>query len=306
MSSDSHVARCLTTLRELSYALASDLGALSPAELDGPTNCPPWRVRDLAAHVVSSGEGFVDYIRNGLGGSVEPPAGDRHGRQVELESAEPRTLADALKAVTSAFEGLYSSLEADELEMICYHRRGNRSVRWYAAHRLAEVAFHAWDIQFSLGHTPVLDERVAVLLLPTLLESNAPRTYAAGLTAQRGSGERFLLAVVDDPESRWRVTIHPAQLVAERVATPPAHHITNSAADPPISTPPADLPSSDSSADLPVTGAPADLTITASAADLALLVYGRANLPSLSASGAAHLEGDPSLVHRFAEIFPRP
>jgi uncharacterized protein (TIGR03083 family) len=305
MSSDSHVARCLTALRELSLALASDLEALSPVALDGPTNCPPWRVRDLAAHVVSSGEGFVDNIRNGLGGSVDPP-GDRHGRQVELESADARTLADALEAVTRAFEGLYSSLEADQLEVICYHRRGNRSVRWYAAHRLAEVAFHAWDIHFSLGRTPRLDEHIAALLLPTLLESNAPRTYAAGLTAQRGSGEQFLLAVEDDPQSRWRVTIGPERLEAKREATPPAQPQATSAAAPPTTSPPADHPLSSPPADHLASRPPADLTITASAADLALLVYGRANLPSLSASGAVRLEGDPALVDRFAQIYPRP
>ena len=71
------------------------------------------------------------------------------------------------------------------------HRRGNRSVRWYAAHRLAELAFHAWDFQVSTGQTPTLDEQVALLLLPTLLESNVPRTYAAGLSTERGAGERY-------------------------------------------------------------------------------------------------------------------
>jgi ubiquinone biosynthesis protein UbiJ len=52
--------------------------------------------------------------------------------------------------------------------------------------------------------------------------------------------------------------------------------------------------------------APADLTITGSATLLALLVYGRAELPSLAESGAVQLEGDPALVERFARVFPRP
>jgi uncharacterized protein (TIGR03083 family) len=281
MSSDAHLDACLSLLRAQSAALANDLRSLSPAALDGPTNCPPWRVRDVAAHVVSSGEGFVDNIRNGLGGSVDPPAGseERQRRRLELESAEPQMLAGALEAVTLAFERLYQGLQEDQLEVVCYHRRGNRSVRWYAAHRLAEVAFHAWDVQFSLGRSPVLDQQVAALLLPTLLESNAPRTYAAGLTAQRGDGERYLLAVEGDPELRWLVTIQPDRLETQRV--PPTNK--------------------------PTIGAlPADLTISASAANLALLVYGRADLDPLSKSGAAHLEGDPEQIERFAQIFPRP
>ena len=43
-------------------------------------------------------------------------------------------------------------------EAICFHRRGNRSVRWYAAHRLAEVAFHSWDVQVSLDRDPTFYE----------------------------------------------------------------------------------------------------------------------------------------------------
>ena len=183
MSSDPHVEACLRALRALSDALEADLVALSPAEWDRPTNCPPWRVRDIVAHVVVSGEGFAASIRQGLAGSVETGVSTaaRERRQAEIETAEPVTVARALRSVTDDFIGLYTDLQDQELATICFHRRGNRSIRWYAAHRLAEVAFHHWDVQFSLGRDPRLDEPVAALLLPTLLESNAPRIYAAGL-----------------------------------------------------------------------------------------------------------------------------
>ena len=93
---------------------------------------------------------------------------------------------------------------------------------------------------------PHFDEQVARLLLPTLLESNVPRTYAAGLSQERGSGERFLLRVADDPSASWLVTIDADAL-----------HVSRG-------------------------DAPADLRITAPAADLALLVYGRADLSNFS------------------------
>ena len=270
---DARVARCLTSIRTLSGALAQELRALSPKAWDRPTNCAPWRIRDLAAHVVSSGEGFVASIRQGLAGSVEPALSQaaRQRREAELADAEPEMVAQALEAVTAEFIGLYDGLGEEELAAICFHRRGNRSVRWYAAHRLAEVAFHSWDFQFSLGWQPRFDEQVAAMLLPTLLESNAPRTYAAGLTPQRGRGERYELVVADDPEACWIVTIAPDELDARRG---PGR---------------------------------ADLTITGSAADLALLVYGRGDeLSALSQSGAVRLEGDLALAERFAQIFPRP
>jgi uncharacterized protein (TIGR03083 family) len=266
------VERCLDSIRELSAELVNTLLALSPEAWDGPTNCAPWRVRNLAAHIVSSGEGFVDSIRQGLAGSVEPSVGidERHRRHAELEAADSETVARALQAVTFAFEGLYTGLSDTQLSAICFHRRGNRSVRWYAAHRLAEVAFHAWDLHFSLGHAPLLDTTVAALLLPTLLESNAPRTYAAGLTPQRGGGERYLFVVGDEPLARWLVTIGPDKLEARRGA------------------------------------APADLTITGPASALAMLIYGRLDLDAAAQSGVLRLDGDLALADRFSLIFPRP
>ena len=266
---DVDVARCLAAIRTLSAGLADELRGLPAGAWDGPTNCPPWRLRDLAGHIVSSGEGFAASIRRGLMGAVEPGISneERLRRQAELEAADAETVARALLAVTDDFEGLYRGLNNDQLELICFHRRGNRSVRWYAAHRLAEVAFHRWDVHTSLGRPAQLDEEVARLLLPTLLESNAPRTYAAGLSQERGRGERFGLAA---PGARWLVRIDPDVLEARR------------------------------------DGGDGDLEISGSAASLALLVYGRAELPSLAHTGAVQLQGDRALVERFGRIFPRP
>jgi len=156
----------------------------------------------------------------------------------------PGAVADALLGVTDEFESLHAGLSDAQLETVCFHRRGNRSIRWYAAHRLAEVTFHGWDLDVSLGHAASVSVEVAGLLLPTLLESNVPRTYAAGLSQERGSGERYLLQVADDPTASWLVTIDPDTL-----------HVVRDRG-------------------------PADLRITATAASVALLVYGRADLSS--------------------------
>jgi uncharacterized protein (TIGR03083 family) len=272
MSIDPQVERCLSSIRELSSALSEELRALSLEAWDGPTNCAPWRLRDLVAHIVTSGEGFAASIRQGLAGSVQPSISheERDRRTEKLAASSPATVARELDLLTDAFIGLYDGLDEAGLEAICFHRRGNRSVRWYAAHRLAEVAFHSWDVQISREQEPTLSEDVALLLLPTLLESNAPRTYAAGLSEHRGTGERYLLAVGDDRAARWLITIDPDKLTAVRG------------------------------------DAPADVTITGSAAALALLVYGRVGLSDLFQSGAIHLEGDVALAPRFPTIFPRP
>ena len=243
---DEHLTRCLIELRETSGGLVDEIATISAEAWDGATNCPPWLVRDIAAHLVTSGQGFVGSIRRGLAGSVEPPA---HGASAQLRDADPVTVAQALGAVTREFLSLYPGLSDAQLDTICWHRRGNRSVRWYATHRLAEVAFHGWDLRTSLGRKPTINVEVARLLLPTLLESNVPRTYAAGLSPERGRGERYALRVADQPGEAWLVTIEPEVLRVERGDQD------------------------------------GDVSIRATADVLALLVYGRATLDEANVEG---------------------
>lgn len=272
MSSDPEVNRCLSAIRALLDGLRAELAGMPPEGWAAETNCPPWLVRDLIAHIIVSGEGFAASIRQGLADSVEQSISHeaRDQRQAMLAAAEPATVLDAIRAITDDFESLYADLDDVGLDKIAFHRRGNRSVRWYAYHRLAEVAFHCWDLQASFGVAPVFDEEIARLLLPTMLESNAPRTYAAGLSAQKGTGERYQLAVADDPSAKWLVTITPDRLEAVRGA------------------------------------APADATITGSAATLALMLYGRRELSALFQSKEVWLDGDLLVAMRFGSVYPRP
>jgi uncharacterized protein (TIGR03083 family) len=271
VANDAELEAGLRAIRASSDALIAAVASLSPAELDAPSNCPPWTVRGLVVHLIIGGAGFVASVRAGLAGSSEPTGADeRAQREHELETADAASLAAALDAVTTESLDLYDGLDDDALAAICFHRRGNRPVRWYAMHRLAEVAFHSWDLQVSLGRRAQLPEAVAALLLATLLESNAPRTYAAGLTRERGTGERYAFAVAGDPSARRVVTIDPDRLSTARG------------------------------------DAAADLTITASAADLALVVYGRRDLRDSVRSGAVRLDGDLAYAERFELVFPRP
>lgn len=255
----------LSALRTRSDELVRTISSLGLDDWHAETNCPPWHVNDLCAHLAASGEGFVASIRRGLSGSVEAPLPTKPSRQEVLAAVSPPIVAAALSRVTDDFDALYKGRSAEDLETICWHRRGNRSMRWYAAHRLAEVAFHGWDLETSLGRSPHFDEATARLLLPTLLESNVPRTYAAGLSQERGRGERLLFRVADDAAQAWLVTIYPDILDVSRG------------------------------------GGAADVRITGAAAELALLAYGRIDIDSV-----VEVDGDASIIERFARIFPRP
>jgi uncharacterized protein (TIGR03083 family) len=201
----------LKFIEEISSGLSQEIATLSPEEWIGPTNCPPWTVRDLCTHIVTSGQGFVTSIRNGLAGSTQQVP------RSPTDFVDAQDVANALSQVTREFIGLYDGLTEEQLDMICFHRRGNRSVRWYASHRLAELAFHGWDLHTSLHRPAAIDEQMAEVLLPTLLESNVPRTYAAGLSQERGSGERYLLR---SPHAAWTITIRPDRLDVLRGESP--------------------------------------------------------------------------------------
>lgn len=265
MADDVDVGGCLAAISDLSSSSADLIGEISPAGWESESNCPPWRVADLAAHLVDGGRSFVGNIRRGLSGSVEPPAA-----QPAVAYTGPVEVASALLAVSGEFVSLYEGLSPQDLDVLCFHRRGNRPVRWYAAHRLLEVAFHTRDLHISLGLPPSLSEDVARSVLPTILESNAPRTYAAGLSEERGRGERYVLSLVRDASYRWLITIDSDFVVTRG--------------------------GSDNDA----------LEIVGPASELALLAYGRASLPDLVRSGAVAVGGDATLVDRFGLVFPKP
>ena len=268
MAADADVDRSLAYIRQVTGQLRADLAELPTGAWDGPTNCPPWSGRQLVAHVVTGGESFRLAVERGLAGSTEPAVSEDERERRISAAAEmaPAELLERLDRATAELEGLYERLSPEQLEVICYHRRGNRPARWYIRHRLAEVAFHRWDVQRSLGNPPVLDRDVAAFLLPTLLESNLPRFYHLG----PGGDGRFRLAVEGDADASWLLTAQPDRLDVERG------------------------------------GGVADVTITAPAETLALLVYGRANLAEEEQHGRARIDGDRALADRFHQIFRGP
>jgi uncharacterized protein (TIGR03083 family) len=268
MAAHAEVDESLRHIRAITRRLRDDLAGLPPAAWDVPTNCPPWTVRDLVAHVVNGAESFRLNVERGVAGLPEPgqTEEERARRVQQLAAASPTELRAALVGATDDLEALYERLTADQLEAICYHRRGNRPARWYIQHRLAEVAFHHWDLRRSLGRPAALDPEVAAFLLPTLVESNLPRIYPHG---PRGEG-RFRLVVAGEPAASWLLIASP-----ERLEVRPG-------------------------------GDDADATITAPPEVLALLVYGRSDLAEEERHGRARVDGDHALAARFHAIFPKP
>jgi uncharacterized protein (TIGR03083 family) len=267
MAAHPEVDQSIRHIQTVTRQVQADLEGLSPEAWDTPTNCPPWPVRRLAAHMVENADFIRQNVEAGVAGRVEATLSieQRQERLREL-AGSPEHLLATLPELTAALEGTLQRLSADELEAICFHPAGNRSARWYAQQRLAEIAMHQWDLRHSLGQEAALDESVAAFLLPMLLESNLPRTYLRG---PRGEG-RFRLSVAGAPDQSWLLSAGPDELQVTRG------------------------------------GGVAEVTITAPAAVLALLIYGRANLAEAERAGQARVEGDRARAEQFHTIFPGP
>lgn len=269
MAAHAEVDASIRLIRAETQRLHDTLSNLPAEAWDTPSNCPPWPVRRLVAHIVNNAEFIQQNVERGAAGVVEPGINpqERAKRVQYITDAPPNEVVAILDQTSADLETALERLSPEQLEAICYHPAGNRSARWYAQQRLAEIAFHQWDLLHSLGRNPTIDPAVAGFILPMLLESNLPRIYGRG---PKGEG-RFRLVAQDAPDQRWLLTATPEGLQVQR---------------------------GDSG--------PADVTITAPLGTLALLIYGRATLAEEEQRGRARVEGDRALADRFHTLFPGP
>jgi uncharacterized protein (TIGR03083 family) len=269
MAAHPEVAESIRHLRDESGRMRDELAGLSADEWNAASNCPPWPVRRLVAHIVENAQFIRTNVERGVAGTLEPGLSreEREQRLAVLAETPPAEVAAQLDSATADLEGVLDRLSADELERICYHPAGNRPARWYAQQRLAEVAFHRWDVGHSLGRDATLDEGVARFLLPMLMESNMPRVYPRG---PKGQG-RLRLQVEGAPELSWLCVADGETLQVQRGGA-----------------------------------GETEATITAPAGTLALLIYGRGDLREAERQGRAHIEGDRAVAERFKSIFPGP
>jgi uncharacterized protein (TIGR03083 family) len=269
MAAHPDVDTCLRLTRPISQRLSEDMASLPAEAWDQPSSCTDWRIRQLVAHVVGNADFVRTNVERGVAGTVEPAATpeERARRNQELAAMGASEVVAVLDRDSANLEAVFERLSADELERVCYHPAGNRPASWYARQRLAEVAFHYWDLERSLGRDAALDDEVGAFLLPMLVESNMPRVYLRG---PRGQG-RYRIQVEGQPDQSWLLTATPEGLQVARGAD----------------------------------GA-ADVTVTAPAGLLALLIYGRANLQDEERRGRARVEGDRALADQFNTIFRGP
>lgn len=250
-------------------AFVAELAALSPEQWQQPTNCPPWLVRTLAAHVARQVESYIGNIEPGLRGErAEPESREkRTNRMNEIAAWETDAILAMLRETNAHFNRWFAGLTPEQLDVVGPHSHGPRTAAWFIDMRLAEIAFHRMDLAQSLGRTPELAAETARHLLPMLLELNVPAVVNRDKTGGDGT---FALRVAGEPAAVWQLAFRPGALT-----------VTPGAAE-------------------------ADATFEADPASLARMVYGRTTWQELERAGKLTLSGSRETAERFHTLFKGP
>ncbi|NBE84791.1 maleylpyruvate isomerase N-terminal domain-containing protein [Micromonospora rubida] len=169
----------MPTVRAAFRAECATLGAvlrgLSPADLDRPTGCPPWAVRELIAHVSTGAGRLTGMLAAPAPGAAEVDAAGYFGAtkfapevdRARIDSArrEARELPDPA-AVAAEFDRAWQS--ADDAVgrqppgWVVRTRHGDAmALAEFLVTRVVEVGVHGLDLAAALGREPWLTPAAA-------------------------------------------------------------------------------------------------------------------------------------------------
>lgn len=252
----------------LTTEIVATAGSLAEEDWTRATNCPPWVVRDIVAHLTRGAETFAAMVDTGLRGerTFAVSMEERERRQQELTSLQPSALIDTLQSAQAGLRAKLAALDAAGLETLCPHTRGLQPGWWFVDQRLSELAFHGWDLHHSVGREREISPAVGQFLLPTLVERNL-RTWHKPSPASYG---RWVIAATDLADGSWLIKPDDGGVAIDREE------------------------------------ADGDITIRCDASGLIRWLYGRASLDDLEAAGRATITGARPRLSAWSTMFPAP
>ncbi|MEU3461101.1 TIGR03086 family metal-binding protein [Streptomyces sp. NPDC006733] len=178
-------------------ALDASLRILSPvtaADLDRPTPCAEWTLRELLVHLVSENQGFAAAVRGGTDRAVWT------GGTLDPDPLQAFTASAAL--VTEAFaveDVLVRPVEVREFGVF----PGRVAVRMHVIDTVA----HSWDVARALGREWDLDDDLVgaalemLLTFPLTRGPGRPFGEEVAVSGDAPTADRFLARTGRDP--RW-------------------------------------------------------------------------------------------------------
>ncbi len=157
-------------------------------DLDRPTPCPGWTVRDLLRHVVGGNRMSVVLLE---GGSADDAMAVRNDDLLgdDFLLAYEDSVADSRTAF----------VECDSLEQTVHHPMGDIPAAQLLGYRITDLTLHGWDLARAIGADDTIDDALAEHVLESLLPM-APVIAKVGVFGEGPSG-----AVADDAPVQTRL-----------------------------------------------------------------------------------------------------
>jgi uncharacterized protein (TIGR03086 family) len=164
---------------------ADFIPGITPAQLDNPTPCGQWLLRDLLAHIVGQYHGFA------LAASGQP---------TDLDAFRPRPVGEGLAGAYAAAAALVTKAFAEDgvLDRAFYlpeiRDGGPYPAPMAIGFHFVDEVVHAWDLAKSIDATAEFDGEVLDMALS--IAARVPNDPAT-----RGDGFAFALGADPDPDA---------------------------------------------------------------------------------------------------------
>lgn len=180
----------LETLATANAHFRSLVGQVRDEQLDGPTPCPDWQVRDLLAHV-SVGNRWASLL---LAGAEPGPA-------MGQAQAVPRP-DDRLAAFDADTAAQADAFAGAEPSGVVHHFIGDVPAWQFLGMRTGDVLIHSWDLARAIG----ADERLPEPLVQAGLAMYGPRADQLAATGMFGRGAEGAPEPADDQQRLLHLT----------------------------------------------------------------------------------------------------
>jgi uncharacterized protein (TIGR03083 family) len=243
-----------------------------------PSACAGWSVGDVFAHLSQGSRTWCASLTRAMAGDATPPPGEQPLRPGERgsEATAQRAMAfhreqgasGLLHAFTDGYQALHDvlgTLQVEDWDKPCYHRRGGMPVRDYVGIRLQELTIHGWDMRSAFDAAATLSE--------------APLPVVVGM-AQRWLGNTFRPTPHLTTPLRYRFDVSGP--------VPVQHDV---------------LVSQNGFRIEPIADCGADVTCRCTTGDYILLIYGRLPLDQAVHTARLEIGGDQAQAALFPTLF---
>jgi uncharacterized protein (TIGR03083 family) len=189
--------RSLELMSHEQARLCERLVALTDAELQSASNLPGWSIADLLVHTTRVCDSLRLAVKRSLVGDTTPVFGPASGaREAEIRALGPDGWAALQRSAHAELMQVVAGLSPEQIEQSTFpFGPSERNIAWFCTQNLAEVAFHRWDQDRSLGAAEPFADDLAAYLLPFLLDAQRllfwrkrtdgePQTFALSIGVQ--------------------------------------------------------------------------------------------------------------------------